>query len=134
MGTWGTGIYDNDDAADWSFEVAETGLSVVESALDAALESEYVEAPVGVYGLAAADVVARLVSNRGEDSPYCEGIVAWVAANPITPSPSLVAKARLAVQRVRGENSELRELWSDDAESLAEWLATIADIEQRLSA
>ena len=25
MGAWGTGIYDNDDAADWSVEVAELG-------------------------------------------------------------------------------------------------------------
>lgn len=36
-----------------------------------------------------------------------------------------------AVERVRGKDSELAELWSDGT-SLNEWLATLADIEERL--
>jgi Domain of unknown function (DUF4259) len=93
-----------------------------------------IEAAEGVCALAAADVVARLVSGRGEDSAYCEDVVAWVAANAATPSPSLVAKAKLVVELVRGADSELAELWSDDAETLADWLATLTDVRQRLDA
>ena len=48
------------------------------------------------------------------------------------PSPSLVTKAMTAIGRVRGDSSELRELWSEDAEALTTWLVTLADIEQRL--
>ncbi len=134
MGAWGTGIYDNDDAADWSVEVAELGLPVVEAALDAAIEAEFIEAPVGCCALAAADVVARLVSGRGENTVYCEEVVAWVTANAATPSTSLVAKATLVVERLRGADSELAELWSENPAGLEEWSATLTDVEQRLSA
>ena len=132
MGAWGAGIYDNDDAADWSAEVGERGFSAVEAALDAVLGVDHVEAPDGTYALAAADVVARLASGRGEDSPYCEDIVNWVEANAGAPADSLIVKAQQAVERVRGNDSELAELWSENASSVTEWLATLADIEQRL--
>ena len=89
MGAWGVGIYENDDAADWRFEVAESGLAAVEAALDSAIEAEYVEAPDGACALAAADVVARLVSGRGDDSAYSEDVRAWLAEKATPPSPSL---------------------------------------------
>jgi len=134
MGAWGPGIYENDDAADWSAEVAESGLSAVESALDAAIDAEYIEAPEGACALAAADVVARLVSGRGENSAYCEDIVAWVEANASAPPASLVAKAQTALERVKGADSELAELWAEDAESLTQWAASVAEVASRLSA
>ena len=46
MGTWGTGIFDNDSACDWAQDLAESSdLSVIEAALDGVLEagSEYLE-------------------------------------------------------------------------------------------
>jgi Domain of unknown function (DUF4259) len=134
VGAWGTGIYDNDDAADWSAEVSELGLRAVENALDEVLDADYVEAPDGACALAAADVVARLVSGRGEDSPYSEEVVAWIATNPEPPSAALVAKALQAVQRVGGNDSELAELWAENAAEVAGWRATIADTAQRLNA
>ena len=75
MGAWGVGIYENDDAADWSAEVGDRGLAAVEAALVAAGSAGDVESPDGSCALAAADVVARLTSGRGEESPYCEDIV-----------------------------------------------------------
>lgn len=80
------------------------------------------------------NVVARLVSGRGEDSPYCEDVVAWVSSNPGKPSGLLIEKASRAIRRVGGDDSELAELWADDAAQLEEWLATLAGIGQRLSA
>lgn len=132
MGTWGAGIYDNDDAADWAAEVAEDGLMAVRSALGVALESEYIESPEGACALAAADVVARLKSGGGEQTPYCEAVVEWVAANPGSPSDELLDMARRAITRVKGDDSELAELWSEDDDGHAEWLAMIAEVEQRL--
>jgi hypothetical protein len=134
MGAWGTGIYDNDDAADWSAEVPEHGMQAVEAALDAVLEADYVEAPDGACALAAADVVARLVSGRGDDSPYCADVVGWTAANPGSPSPTVIAKAVRAVERVSGTESELAELWSENSAEVAVWRATLADVAQRLNA
>jgi hypothetical protein len=134
VGAWGTGIYDNDDAADWSAEVAARGLAAVEDAIEAVLDADYVEASDGACALAAADVVARLVSGGGEDSPYCEGVTAWVAANPGSPPPELIARALRAVLRVGGDGSELVELWSENTAAVADWRATLADVERRLGA
>jgi hypothetical protein len=132
VGAWGVGIYDNDDAADWSAEVSDRGIGAVEDAIDTVLDADYVEAWEGACALAAADVVARLVSGRGSDSPYCEGIMAWVSANPGPPPSELVAKALRAVHRVGGSGSELAELWSENTAEVADWRATLADVEQRL--
>lgn len=134
VGAWGVAIYDNDDAADWSADVSVRGFGAVEDALDAVLDAEYVEASEGACAVAAADVVARLVSGRGEDSPYCGGVAAWVASNPGPPRPELVAKALRAVHRVGGDGSELAELWSENVAEVAGWRAILADIEQRLGA
>jgi hypothetical protein len=132
MGAWGAGVYENDDASDWSGDMAEFGLAGVEAALDGVLEAEYVESPDGACAIAAADVVARLVSGGGEDSAYCEGVVAWVVANNGSPPSSLVSKAKHALARVRGEDSELFELWAEDPSNLDEWLVVLSEVEQRL--
>lgn len=134
MGTWGVGVYDNDGAADWAAEVPSGGLQAIERAIDAVLASEYVDSYDAECALVAADVVARLVSGRGEDSPYCEEIVAWVSTQPGLPSAELVTKAVRAVQRIGGEESELAELWSENAVDVPAWRATLADVAQRLSA
>ncbi len=134
MGSWGVGIYDNDDAADWAADVSDRGLVAVEAAIDAVLDADYVEASEGACALAAADVVARLVSGRGEFSAYCEGVTTWVAANPGAPTSELAAKASNAVDRVGGDDSELAELWSENTAEVADWRATLADVQQRLGA
>ena len=132
MGAWGWGTYDNDDAADWSAEVTERGLQAVEEALDAVLEGGYVESSDGACALAAADVVARLVSGRGEDSPYCEDVVAWVNAHPGTPAAGLISKAVRAVERVAGGESELAELWAENPTDGPNWRASLGDLTRRL--
>ena len=132
MGAWGVGIYDNDDAADWVAELEDGGLAVVSAALSTIVDGDYVEAPEGARAVAAADVVARLRSGGGEESPYCEGVVAWVRANAQSPTTTIVDLALRALERVRGHDSELRELWDENAESLPEWLAVVAEVERRL--
>ena len=134
MGAWGNGIYDNDDAADWSGDLASGGASTISVALDAALNTEYLESPDGASALAAADVVARLRSGGGVSSAYSEGVEAWVKENQSTPADDLVERALRALAVVRGPNSELMELWSEDPDALAAWSAEIDDVERRLKA
>jgi len=139
MGTHGTGIFDNDDAWDWvhDFERS-TSLGFVERTLNAviATSSGYLEAPEAQQALAAAEVVARA---RGHPSPQNLELTAidqWlVRANPV-PSPDLVGKAVLAIERIVAKRSELLELWeeggvSDDSK---EWRAIVADLKARLEA
>jgi hypothetical protein len=133
MGAWGHGIYENDDAVDFAAEIADGGLAAVESALDAVLDADYVEAPDGSCALVAADVVARLVSGSGEDSSYAEAVAEWVRENAGSPSPSLVDKAKRVVGLVRGDASELAELWAESGSSQAGWLTAVAELEARLA-
>lgn len=133
MGTWGTGIYDNDDAADWAAELSDGGLEAVESAFDAVLDLDYIDAGDAACAVAAADVVARLTSGRGDDSPHCEAVVEWVSTHPSSPPPTLVAKALRALTQIGGESSELAELWSDNSADEADWRATLTEIANRLN-
>ena len=55
MGAWGHGPFDNDDAGDWVFELEDSGVSALRSALQ--LDGGYVEAPEAAAGVAAAAVV-----------------------------------------------------------------------------
>ncbi|WP_157463438.1 DUF4259 domain-containing protein, partial [Deinococcus pimensis] len=59
MPAWGVGPFENDDALGFARELAADGPVAVEEALDVVLdhEGEYVEAPEGARGLAAAAVV-----------------------------------------------------------------------------
>jgi hypothetical protein len=132
MGAWGYGIYDNDVAADWAPELIVHGIAAVHNALAAVVEAEYVEAPEGNCALCAADVVARLVLGGGEISAYCEDVITWVEANTGLPGPDLVVLALRSIDCVRGEGSELAELWAEDPRSFAEWSRTLSELEGRL--
>ena len=64
MGAWGTGIFDNDGAADWSGDLATGGPSAIKEALDAALDTQYLDSGEGACAVAAADVVAGETSTQ----------------------------------------------------------------------
>lgn len=133
MGAWGTGIYDNDDAADWAHGLDDGGLDLVRSALRAVQAESYLEAPTGAEALAAADVIGRLKSGGGEQSPYAESVMDWVDEHEDDDSwIALVPAARAAVVAVRAESSELRELWAEDEATFSDWLVVVAELEARL--
>lgn len=133
MGAWGTGIYDNDDAADWAHGLDDGGLDLVRASLQAAQAESYLEAPEGAAALAAADVIGRLKSGGGEQSPYAESVMNWVDQHEDDDGwIALVPAARAAVAAVRAESSELRELWAEDETTLADWLFVVAELEARL--
>jgi Domain of unknown function (DUF4259) len=135
MGAWGELAFDNDAANDWAYGLDEVDdLSLVESAL-VELEDvgdEYLDQDVACNALAACEVLARLLGNFGYRNAYTEKVDSWVAAHPTKPKPALLIRARNAIQRVLGEQSELRQLWEEtDGDS---WRKTVEDLRQRLSA
>ncbi len=69
MGTWGPGIFDNDKAADWAFELAKnTDMSLIESTVGDVLKegNKYLNTDIAIKALAAMEVVARLKGKSGE--------------------------------------------------------------------
>ena len=129
MGTWGLGNFDNDDAADWLYELEQSSdLAFVTSSLEQILRSdEYLEAPTCCNALAAAEIVAALNGKPATDLP--DKAKAWVAGKASPPADA-VTKAKNALQRVRGE-SELRELW-EESEELDAWAKVLDDLDSRL--
>ena len=133
MGAWGVQAFDNDDANDWAFELAEADdLSVVESALNTVTEAkDYLESPDASNALAACEVLARLNGKPGYKNSYTEDVDEWVATHPQTPSPALVASANASINRILGDNFELKELCADTDE-YSNWLASVDDLRKRL--
>lgn len=130
MGAWGKEAFENDDACDWLAELEDAKhLSVVDRTLGEVLLTggDYLEAPLASEGLAAAEVVARL--QNGEK--ISDGIDDWVARKKIKASEDLARKAHLAIDRILGENSELRELWGEGS-GYDEWARSVQELRARI--
>jgi hypothetical protein len=129
MGAWGAGPFENDDAADWAFGFdgidAAAGLALVREAL--LLGEGYLDADVGAVAVAAAQVVVW-VRDPGlvPASAYGESIVTWLLTDQPEADEPLAAIARVAIERVRGADSELADLWTE-AEDPA-WEASLDEI------
>src|SRR5262249_38028399 len=136
MGAWGTGIFDNDTACDWAYDLKETSdLSLIESALDNVLKvgAEYLYASEAVEALAAAETVARLKGNWGIRNSYTEKMDKWVETTRLTPPQALIEKALRGIERVLSGPSELLELWGEGEEFTA-WEESVKDLSRRLKA
>lgn len=134
MGTWSHEPFGNDDAGDWGCELEEAeDLAYVEAALDAVLEAEgYVEAPEASCAVAAVEVLAKLLGKGTQSDAYTDKVDAWVKKVRANPSRSLLEKARLALERVRGDESELKELWHEG--DATEWEASLDSLRVAVSA
>ena len=134
MGAWGTGIFDNDTAADFGHTIADGGgIRAIEDALDTVLASggEYLEASAAEEALAAADAIARMKGNGSGPSAYSEALDAWIQTNRPSASDALLTKARSAVERVLSEPSELVEVWQESDEFPA-WKSSVETLLRQL--
>jgi hypothetical protein len=135
MGAWGELAFDNDDANDWAYGLEDVhDLSLVESAF-AELEAagpELLDQGLACNALAACEVVARLRGHPGYTNAYTEKVDQWVAAHQLEPPDELIRRAAAAVDRILGENSELRELW-EEADP-GPWRIAVSDLQGRQTA
>ena len=129
MGAWGTGSFENDDAADWVAGLdAITPEELTRILAHAADDPEYLEGPAASVAVAAAEVVAAL-RRSGADGTQAK-IRDWVGKHPQAFTEELQAVAIRAVDRVR-RNSELKDLWME-ADGLNEWIAGLLELQGRL--
>lgn len=134
MGAWSHEPFGNDDALDWAcgLEGADD-LSLVEEAIERALDAdEYLEAPEASEAVAAVEVLAKLLGRGTQADSYTEQVDEWVKSVSVKPSAALLDKANRALERILGENSELRELW--EGSGAQEWLNSIAALQRAISA
>jgi hypothetical protein len=133
MGAWSHEPFGNDEANDWAYELEETeDLSHVEAALDAALNADgYLDASEATCAVAAVEVLAKLLGKGTQSDAYTKKIDEWVDKVRVKPSPTLLGKARAVLAKVRGEQSELKELWHDGDAS--EWEASLDSLHAAVS-
>lgn len=133
MGTWGNGSFENDDAADFMADLTDVAdLSLVSDALAAVLAAEdCLEAPEACLGIAAAEVVAAAAGRPTVAAQKEEELTEWLARIAPEMSPDLIKQAIQALDRIVGEQSELRELW-EEADEADAWQATVMALKAKL--
>ncbi|MGY4644911.1 DUF4259 domain-containing protein [Cellulomonas sp. URHB0016] len=130
MGAWGSGIFDNDTAADWAggLDDAEAAdrPALVRTALLAAVEADDdLDLDDASVALAAAAVVAAgLPDGPDVNHNYGPDVETLVG---LRLDPGEVDLALRAVDRVVAEGSEWRELW-EEADSLDEACGAIEPV------
>lgn len=134
MGSWSSDPFGNDTAGDWAYGLEEVDdLSLIEETIQRLLDvgGDYLEAPDADEAIAAIDTIARLKGRFYVKDAHTESVDAWVAAHPLTPPPSLIAKAQKALDRILTEPSEALELWSE-SEDFETWKKHIEDLKNRI--
>lgn len=133
MGTWDTGPFENDAAADFANDLDDAQEDAREELVRAALTRavltrDYLEGPDGDEAFAAAALVAS-------QCPGGEPVSA--SYGPDEPLPQLAADLRAlavrALDRVVAEDSELVALWEDSPKGPA-WRAGVARVRAVLEA
>ena len=97
MSMWGTGIFENDDALDWIYDLADSGsLTNVSSALDVVIRNkdESPELSDCRIALASAEIIAAMYGDPSPDLP--EEAEEWIG-DKILENENLRAKAEDAV-------------------------------------
>ncbi len=132
MGAWGAGVFENDDAMDFVFELSESeGWKLVRRTFRDCLDEGYTDATQSAMALAAAEVVAAAKGHPLKELP--NEIQSWVAQHREDLPAGLEDRAREVVEKVLDdEESELRQLWAE--EKSADWTAALDDLINRLSA
>jgi hypothetical protein len=133
MGTWGPGNFENDTASDFASTVVNGGgIPALARAIDRVLsrKGDYLEAPDGQEGMAAAEIIAKLSGNPGQSSGDTASIDAWARGQAKVPD-ELIKKAKRSITRILTEPSELLELWTDSDE-FDRWKRSLEELAQRL--
>ena len=131
MGAWGTGTFDNDDAADWAYELEDApDLAPARQALSSTMDTDgHLELPEGASAVAAAAVVAASFDGNLKGLP--ERVGDWIDDHPDTATRGDARLAIDALGRVMSEESELRDLWAEAPEG-TEWIQEIERLRHRL--
>jgi hypothetical protein len=130
MGAWGSGSFENDDAADWVAGLATiTPDDLTRIFTRAADDPSYLEAPDASIAVAAAEVIAALHGAPAKNVPA--KIVEWTESHTDASTPELKALATRAVERVR-RDSEVKDLWLE-ADGIKDWIEEIQDLQTRLA-
>lgn len=145
MSIWGPGPFDNDDGADWFADLRdEPKLQSVKVALEEISDPKhvgYLDVTDGAEAVAAAEVLAELLGFPGDDpvldeehEELAEALRGEIKLEDRRNIKKLVQRAIDALDVVLNdaENSELRQMWEEQAQEMPAWTAAMTTLQQRL--
>lgn len=133
MGTWGPGVFENDETMDFLWEVEEGGVEALRDAFSQVLESAgRAESWAESTAVAAAAIVAAAYDGKDDLLPEEAVAILPTLREAITDDPRLRDSALRAVHGILTGDSELLELWRESGESDAA-ITAIADVQSRLT-
>jgi hypothetical protein len=130
MSVWGPGIFDNDDAMDWVYDLADSGsLSQVMSALDVIIKNKGDDLEISDcrIALAAAEVIAAMHGEASPDLP--EEVEEWIG-DDVLENESQRIKAETAVESVI-KDSTLKDKWESSG-NYERWRSIVLNLQKRL--
>ncbi len=130
MSAWGVGSFENDDAYDWAYDVAETDnlTYLVETLKTINRCQDYLEAPDCHRAIAAAEVIAA-IKGKG-DIGVPDEIKAWIKKHSFKASKTHIQIALAAIEKIK-TGSELSGIWQG-TEFADAWYEAISNLEARL--
>lgn len=133
MGSWGTSVFDNDNACDWVRCLEIVGLQYVIDALEKVhfIGPKYLPQRVTDEALAACEVVARLQGSFVERDAFTERVDTWVENNNFIVMPEIADLAIAVIDRILFGPSEALETWISD-DHLNSWKANVVDLKKRI--
>lgn len=145
MSIWGPGPFDNDDGADWFADFRDRpALQSIREALEEIADPShvgYLDVTDAAEAVAAAEVLVNLLDRSGSDEASREQFDEFAEVLDIELELADERHiARLAQQAIDvieivlndAENSELRQMWEEQAEDMPAWMAVMRALQQRL--
>ena len=133
MGAWGFGIFDDDAALDFIYELENSGDEIAEAMAElfqAVNSADYIDSDEGAAVIVCSAIIDAAINNTEYEylSNEHEDILAFAKNSKLS---ELKNSAHSALEKVLGENSEVNELWSE-TEDYDSWKNTVASIKERL--
>ena len=133
MGTWGSGSFDNDDAADFAIEFESEGLLALNNAFDI-LDEDYLGAPEAQRAIAAAQILVFVLASDDDDiaiSPELYDAIQRHESDIRPVMDELKFMALMGLNRIEADQSELKQLW-DEHESTG-WTDALTSLRTSLA-
>jgi hypothetical protein len=131
MGATGAKNFENDDAADWAYDLAESnGTSLLAEAFGVVEKMDFADAPDCCIALAAAEVVAAAKGKPSSDLP--DEIRTWLEDQENSDGFKKLDKRAAKVAKKVQAKSELRDLW-EESDDWHNWQMAVEGLLKRLA-
>ena len=124
MGTWGYRTFEDDTACDWLYDLEQEGTDLLARSLSPDNDGDdYLDSDDGIAILAAAEIIYGVLNGPREGLP--DEALNWINANKTADVACFKPLCEGRLGRVLSEQSELRQLWEENADEFENWKTNV---------